>query len=491
MAAQELVDYVRARRKDGYTDDSIRTVLLNSGYDKATVEDAVRGAVSMSSMPPPPSVPPTTPSSGSGLMNASELPKIPFGVKFIAVLYFIGGGIVFIGALFGLLTGIQGYQTAIEKTSAVFVIILCFVGFYSLWDLLHGKNWARWFLVVSGLFELIYMGLTSFLRGAVSLSLAVFFSELYLAFVAIYLIFRSKVKNVYQAAPAQKGMPWKLIVFSTIAIAIQLFFARGLVIPSQATQTSSNLNSFASSTQQNNSVATVASSSTISSAFAFTSPVGGEQWAQGSTQTISWSGVANYDNMNLSLDITDKTLGADFQYERISGNPIDQKSGSITWNIPYSIKPGQYKVAACFSNNLGGGSTTACHIVSSGVITITAGSSKPTITLDTFKNGDTLVKGKTYTLTWSTNFSTQGKSVLIDLLRGTLQSQSVDSQITAIRGPTNMNDPLPQQNGGIKWTVPTSIPNGNNYGILVMIGADSQHPYGEAELYVYPLTITN
>ena len=522
MASQELADYVKERRGEGFGDDNIRTVLLNAGYAKNTIEEALNTApvtsTSLQSQTLRQNIPNMSPQAGSGSGSSqpptgnaqnsnfgNEPPKIPFGVKFIAVIYYFAA---VIGILVGGIGAVIGPSDIGGRITSIAFLVLGLMAFYVMRELLRGRNWARLVLIFGGVgaiasflirFLLNIGGLFAAapaISGFTAAQFSILFVALFISiipalwsiFIASYLFFSKRVRAVYQDPSAQAGMPGKLIGFLIAGIGIGVFLAiLYMFSPPPQTGMSNSTSQNVSSTQQNNPIA----SATSSAQFTFTSPVGGEQWQQGSTQTISWSGGPNYDNMGLALDITDKTLGADFQYQSISTDPINQKSGSFTWNIPYSIKPGQYKVAACLSNNLGGGSTTVCHTVTSGVISIIAGSTKPTVTLSNFKNGDTLIKGKTYTLTWTTNFSAQGKSVLIAFTKGTLQSQSVDSIISWIRGSANMNDPLPQTDGGISWTVPVSVPDANNYAIMIMVGADSQHPYGVAEQYIYPLTISN
>lgn len=49
MASQELIDYVKERRGEGFSDDNIRTVLLNAGYDRNTIEESIVAAGTVAS----------------------------------------------------------------------------------------------------------------------------------------------------------------------------------------------------------------------------------------------------------------------------------------------------------------------------------------------------------------------------------------------------------------------------------------------------------
>jgi len=90
-----------------------------------------------------------------------------------------------------------------------------------------------------------------------------------------------------------------------------------------------------------------------------TSPNGGEQWAQGTTQTIRWSGGNGYVGIYLYLWSTrylDSNNGYGNPVSTISPNSIPASQGQYSWTIPVSLAPNQYYIRLTDNATAGGGS---------------------------------------------------------------------------------------------------------------------------------------
>lgn len=148
MASQELVDYVKERRGEGFSDDNIRTVLLNAGYNKETVEEALRiNGGSMSTSPSPQNLPASSPSlsntattSASPINNQSPTPSffselfaiyrsrvwVSLGIFLLSIIVeFVVVGVVSVVAILG---GIGVGALLAQLLSPAIFILFIFIG---------------------------------------------------------------------------------------------------------------------------------------------------------------------------------------------------------------------------------------------------------------------------------------------------------------------------------------------------------------------------
>ncbi len=145
MASRELVDYVKERRGEGFSDDAIRTALLNAGYSRPTIEEAISDSRGVDA-----DLPDSKQESSKSQPSAAETPSMAPGTvagdqppkRFFSELFriyrkrfwvFIGiellGGVV-IGAV-AILLGLVGAFSAMNHATPLFLVILIvFIAFY-------------------------------------------------------------------------------------------------------------------------------------------------------------------------------------------------------------------------------------------------------------------------------------------------------------------------------------------------------------------------
>jgi hypothetical protein len=174
------------------------------------------------------------------------------------------------------------------------------------------------------------------------------------------------------------------------------------------------------------------------------SPNGGEVWEIGKTYTIQWA-PGNIDVVSVQL--------------LKSGNSVYRwdppySFSSINWQIQSSsvfgtLIPGSdYKIRVNYSTT---GAGVAFDESDSPFSIVAAGT--PSITVLSPNGGERLIKGSTYTIKWSVSNNTW---ININLLKGS-------SKYIGIAGPADQ--PLPQ--GYYNWTIPTFLPDGDDYTIRI------------------------
>jgi hypothetical protein len=117
---------------------------------------------------------------------------------------------------------------------------------------------------------------------------------------------------------------------------------------------------------------------------AFTSPVGSEHWAQGSTQNIQWS-VTNPKNQNMILSLSTYPYSSSNGLTQLTNTVLDSV-GNYSWQIPTSLAAGSYQL-----------------VIDDGTRTVSNSFSvvAPATAVTSPKSGDTLTAGQTYTVSWT------------------------------------------------------------------------------------------
>jgi len=166
-----------------------------------------------------------------------------------------------------------------------------------------------------------------------------------------------------------------------------------------------------------------------------TSPNGGEEFAAGTPNTITWtSDLTGYLRISLLKD--------GVYFSMISGRTVN--TGSFDWLIPESIASGTgYKVmiSSCINPEI--------NDVSDSDFTITGGGGS-TITVLSPNGGEAFTAGTTNTITWESDIV---GNVRISLLKGGLQYTLISS------GTPN--------DGSFDWLVPAGLAVGTEYTVKV------------------------
>lgn len=89
MVSKELADYVAEQRAKGYSDDTLRTVLMNAGYEKLIIEEALGAAPAQAQAAPIAPVEPQQP-----VVNSSGGIK-KWGIIIAIVIILVVGGAAF------------------------------------------------------------------------------------------------------------------------------------------------------------------------------------------------------------------------------------------------------------------------------------------------------------------------------------------------------------------------------------------------------------
>jgi hypothetical protein len=183
------------------------------------------------------------------------------------------------------------------------------------------------------------------------------------------------------------------------------------------------------------------------------SPNGGEKWAAGSTQTISWS----YTGSPRSYVKIELLKGGVFSRVITSSCLIGSGgSGSYAWVIPTSQAGGSdYQVRVRSTTN------SACTGTSNGNFTIT-GPPPPSITVTSPNGGENWVAGSTQTIQW-TYTGNPGSYVRIELLKGGVLNRTI---VSSVSKGTN-------ESGSYNWVVPSTQTAGSDYQVRVTSTSNS------------------
>jgi hypothetical protein len=178
-----------------------------------------------------------------------------------------------------------------------------------------------------------------------------------------------------------------------------------------------------------------------------TAPNGGETWAAGTTQDITWT----YQNLEGEVRI-ELVRGANMPPVMVTpATPI--ASGSYAWTIPATIQPGFYKAHVVWL------SVTAVYFgdLSDGFFEITGGTPPPTpqLTLTAPNGGESWAVGSTQNVTWT--------------------SQNVTGNVNLmLMGPGMpvIGENIPVTDGSYAWTIPATVVPGTHYRVRVFLGGN-------------------
>jgi DNA-binding beta-propeller fold protein YncE len=174
-------------------------------------------------------------------------------------------------------------------------------------------------------------------------------------------------------------------------------------------------------------------------------PNGGNNWKQGSTQTIKWSYTGS-PGTKVKIDLLKGT--AVNRVINASTSIGSVGSGSYSWKIPYNQVLGtDYKIRVTSTTN-------AAHTDKSNAnFTISAG---VPITVTVPNGGQSWVQGSTHAITWSYTGIT-GSKVKIDLLKGTAVNRVINAS-TSIGSAGS---------GSYSWKIPSNQVVGTDYKIRI------------------------
>jgi hypothetical protein len=190
-----------------------------------------------------------------------------------------------------------------------------------------------------------------------------------------------------------------------------------------------------------------------SSSITVTSPNGGESWAAGSTQNITWnssgSGSVTIDLYH-TVDNASYTGYVDEQLSTISS--YTSNDGSYSWSISSSLAAASnYKIRVADYNN------SSVYDFSDGNFSIASASSGSSITVTSPNGGESWAPGSTQNITWSS--SSAGSYVIIHLYKN-------GSYNSSIAGAT-AND------GSYSWSIPSSQTESDYYTVKITDYYDS------------------
>lgn len=166
-----------------------------------------------------------------------------------------------------------------------------------------------------------------------------------------------------------------------------------------------------------------------------TSPDGGESWAAGSTQSVTWSttGIAT---------TVDVTLLRDGEVDRVIRAGAPAAAGSTSWALPASLTPASdYSVRVDVVGSEATDDSDATFAVTG-----------PTIRVTSPNGGESWVAGSTQSITW-TSSGAVGSKVNVTLLKAGSQVAVIKS-----RGANN---------GSLSWRLPSNLTPGADYTVRV------------------------
>jgi len=170
-----------------------------------------------------------------------------------------------------------------------------------------------------------------------------------------------------------------------------------------------------------------------------TSPNGGQDWAIGSTQNITWT------SSSVSGDVTLKLYRGGTDLGRIDASAVPYSPGTYSWTIAASLPNGtpvtpgsNYKVMVR--------STATVNDLSNANFTISSPPGGATITVDSPNGGQNWQIGSTHNITWSS--SSVSGDVTLKLYRGGTDLGRIDASTK------------PVSPGTYSWTIAATLPNG-------------------------------
>ena len=173
------------------------------------------------------------------------------------------------------------------------------------------------------------------------------------------------------------------------------------------------------------------------------SPNGGQTWAAGSTQTITWTYVGDPGNVKIDLLKGGVVVSTIASFVSKGSNGV----GSYNWTIPSSQAAGSdYKVRITSTSN------SSVTDTSDNFFTVLG----PSVTVTSPNGGDTLTAGTTKTITW-TYTGDPGYYLRIELLKAGTVVATLNSFVS--KGSNGV--------GSYNWLVPSTQAAGSDYKIRV------------------------
>ena len=186
-----------------------------------------------------------------------------------------------------------------------------------------------------------------------------------------------------------------------------------------------------------------------------TTPNGGENWAAGTTQTISWT-YAGSPGTYVKIELfKGGVLNRTITSSRSIGTG---GSGSYSWPIPSTQAGGSdYQVKVTSTTN------SAYTDTSNANFTIT-GPPPPSITVTTPNGGENWAAGTTQTISW-TYTGSPGTYVKIELFKGGVLNRTIISSRSIGTGGS----------GSYSWAIPSTQAGGSDYQVKVTSTTNSAY----------------
>ncbi|HOZ00236.1 MAG TPA: Ser-Thr-rich GPI-anchored membrane family protein [Candidatus Syntrophosphaera sp.] len=175
-----------------------------------------------------------------------------------------------------------------------------------------------------------------------------------------------------------------------------------------------------------------------------TAPNGGEEWAVGSTQNITWTSENVTGNVNLQL------MG---QHGAMIAEDVLVTDGTYAWTIPNNVQPGTHYRVRIFTQMDPNGGVNVSD-VSDAEFTITGDTTPPppagTLTLTAPNGGEEWAVGSVQNITWTSENVTG----------------NVNLQLMGHHGIMIAED-VPVTDGTFAWTIPDNILPGTHYRVCI------------------------
>jgi hypothetical protein len=195
-----------------------------------------------------------------------------------------------------------------------------------------------------------------------------------------------------------------------------------------------------------------------------TSPNGGELWAPGSTQTVTWSSnMISGNGGKVGVYLVDTST---WGFATLSaGTPVS--AGSWSWTVPAGQAVGNaYRIRLIY---LG-----AATVSDYGNANFAIAPSPPTVTVTSNNAPETWSRGTIHNLTW-TSYAVTGKVYVYLVNTATPSWETLDLAGGAINAAL----------GSYSWSIPTGVAPGTKYLIRVFSKADiNVSDYSDALLTV-------
>ena len=181
------------------------------------------------------------------------------------------------------------------------------------------------------------------------------------------------------------------------------------------------------------------------------SPNGGEQWAQGSTQTIKWIAPSNISSVNISSSFSCSPGAYCIAPSLVVATNVPN-NGSYNWTIPSYTVAGQYTMLIADAGSSGASSASATPFsVISGVTT------RQVIPIIAPNGGEQWAQGSTQVVKWTAPSNVSNVNITLNTYIACLQSWPACyiPQPAPIIIASNVPD-----SGTYSWSIGTSIPVG-------------------------------